>query len=71
MAYWATEDDEVEDLYLLLAYAKSKFPELEAVSSGAIASDYQRIRVEHVRYFPLWSGQTCRQQSSIPMLAMA
>ena len=30
-------------------YAKQQMPELQAVSCGAIASDYQRLRVEHVR----------------------
>lgn len=38
----------MEDLWLLLAYAQQKMPELQAVSSGAIASDYQRLRVENV-----------------------
>jgi len=39
-------DDEVEDLAVLLCYAIKKMPEIEAVASGAIASDYQRSRVE-------------------------
>lgn len=43
-----TERDEVEDMLQLLAFAKREHPEIEAVSSGAIASDYQRQRVEHV-----------------------
>jgi diphthamide synthase (EF-2-diphthine--ammonia ligase) len=38
----------VEDLYLLLAYIKACMPHVTAVSSGAIASDYQRLRVENV-----------------------
>ena len=33
----------------LLAWAKQRNPDIQAVSSGAIASDYQRLRVEHVR----------------------
>ena len=33
----------------LIAHAQKRHPELQAVSSGAIASDYQRLRVEHVR----------------------
>ena len=49
MAYEETAGDEVEDLLALLAFAKHLHPEIEAVSSGAIASDYQRLRVEHVR----------------------
>ena len=32
----------------LLAAAKRRFPGLQGVSSGAIASDYQRLRVESV-----------------------
>ena len=42
------ENDEVEDLASLLLYAKQQMPEIEAVSSGAIASDYQRSRVERI-----------------------
>ena len=42
------EVDEVEDLAVLLKYAVWKMPEIEAVSSGAIASDYQRHRVERI-----------------------
>ncbi|KAK2079862.1 hypothetical protein QBZ16_002257 [Prototheca wickerhamii] len=40
--------DEVEDLYALVAFAKQALPGLQAVCSGAIASDYQRTRVESV-----------------------
>ena len=39
--------DEVEDLEVLLRYAKDVY-KISAVSSGAIASDYQRSRVERV-----------------------
>jgi diphthine-ammonia ligase len=39
--------DEVEDLYNLLKEAKEEY-KIEAVSSGAILSDYQRLRVENV-----------------------
>mmetsp|Transcript_36445 Transcript_36445/g.86559 ORF Transcript_36445/g.86559 Transcript_36445/m.86559 type:complete len:279 (+) Transcript_36445:96-932(+) len=46
LAYTETAGDEVEDLFCLLAAAKRRMPEIEAVSSGAIASDYQRLRVE-------------------------
>ena len=48
LAYQATGGDEVEDLVALLAYAQQQLPGLEAVASGAIASDYQRTRVENV-----------------------
>ena len=40
--------DEVEDLYYLLLDVKQRFPNLEAVSCGAILSNYQRLRVESV-----------------------
>ncbi len=42
------EDDEVEDLYQALVLAKQSFPEIQAVSSGAILSTYQRVRIENV-----------------------
>eukprot|EP00026_Physarum_polycephalum_P004177 Phypoly_transcript_04194.p1 GENE.Phypoly_transcript_04194~~Phypoly_transcript_04194.p1 ORF type:complete len:703 (+),score=65.28 Phypoly_transcript_04194:42-2111(+) len=48
MSYVATEQDEVEDLFLLLQEVKTKFPEVGAVSCGAILSNYQRLRVESV-----------------------
>ena len=48
LIYDTTAGDEVEDLLALLAFAKQKLPQLEAVCSGAIASDYQRLRVEQV-----------------------
>lgn len=41
-------EDEVEDLFQLLQEVKTTFPEVQAVSCGAILSDYQRIRVENV-----------------------
>lgn len=41
-------DDETEDLFRLLVQVKSKHPEVNAVSVGAILSNYQRVRVEHV-----------------------
>ena len=49
LLYETTAGDEVEDLLALLMSAKQQMPALEAVSCGAIASDYQRLRVEHVR----------------------
>ena len=39
--------DEVEDLYRLLTRVK-EMEAVEAVSVGAILSNYQRVRVEHV-----------------------
>ncbi|EFA74764.1 endoribonuclease L-PSP domain-containing protein [Heterostelium album PN500] len=46
--YRITDNDEVEDLYQLLADVKSKHPDVQGVASGAILSTYQRIRVENV-----------------------
>lgn len=46
--YAPTEGDEVEDLYELLKEIKAKYPQVEAVCSGAVFSTYQRIRVENV-----------------------
>ncbi|KRT83502.1 hypothetical protein AMK59_3151, partial [Oryctes borbonicus] len=45
--YEPTEDDEVEDLFCLLRDVKNTI-NYDAVSVGAILSDYQRIRVENV-----------------------
>ncbi|KAM6460195.1 diphthine--ammonia ligase isoform 2-T2 [Liasis olivaceus] len=45
--YTQCEGDEVEDLYQLLKLVKDK-ENVEAVSVGAILSDYQRVRVENV-----------------------
>jgi len=45
--YLPTEGDEVEDLYRLLVEIK-KSHDFEAISVGAIFSDYQRLRVENV-----------------------
>lgn len=44
--------DETEDLYHLLAEVKAHHPDIEAVSVGAILSNYQRVRVEHVALRP-------------------
>lgn len=43
-----TPGDEVEDMFILLSEVKRQIPTVAAVSSGAIASDYQRLRVESV-----------------------
>lgn len=45
--YKPQEGDEVEDLYKLLQAVKDDL-NIEAVSVGAILSDYQRVRVENV-----------------------
>ena len=42
------EDDEVEDLFQLLLECKIRFPTVNAVCSGAILSNYQRLRVEAI-----------------------
>jgi diphthine-ammonia ligase len=41
-------DDEAEDMYLLLKDVIANHPEVQAVSTGAILSTYQRARVESV-----------------------
>ncbi|KAI5964609.1 uncharacterized protein KGF55_001678 [Candida pseudojiufengensis] len=48
LEYSYTENDEIEDLYKLISTIKSKHPNIEAVSCGAILSHYQRTRVENV-----------------------
>ncbi|GAB2287458.1 hypothetical protein Dimus_021836 [Dionaea muscipula] len=48
LGYKMTQGDEVEDMFLLLWEVKRQMPSISAVSSGAIASDYQRLRVESV-----------------------
>ncbi|KAF8450552.1 hypothetical protein L210DRAFT_3608875 [Boletus edulis BED1] len=40
--------DETEDLYALLRDVLDHHPDIQAVSVGAILSNYQRVRVEHV-----------------------
>lgn len=49
MTYDPKKGDEVEDLYELLRRVKEELVGgVEGVASGAILSDYQRIRVENV-----------------------
>ncbi|CAI8613653.1 unnamed protein product [Vicia faba] len=48
LGYKTTQGDEVEDMYILLREVKRQIPSITAVCSGAIASDYQRLRVESV-----------------------
>lgn len=45
--YSPLQGDEVEDLYDLLLQVKVA-EGVEGVASGAVLSDYQRLRVEHV-----------------------
>jgi diphthine-ammonia ligase len=45
--YMVSEGDEVEDLFILLNEIKQEFS-IEGVAVGAILSNYQRCRVEHV-----------------------
>ncbi|GAA5904426.1 hypothetical protein JCM8208_004191 [Rhodotorula glutinis] len=42
------QGDETEDLYDLLVKVKLAHPDVEAITVGAILSNYQRVRVEHV-----------------------
>ncbi|KAJ4967676.1 hypothetical protein NE237_014377 [Protea cynaroides] len=48
LSYKMTPGDEVEDMLILLKEVKQRLPSITAVSSGAIASDYQRLRVESI-----------------------
>lgn len=45
--YIPQQGDEVEDLYHLLLQVQGA-EGVEGVASGAVLSDYQRLRVEHV-----------------------
>ncbi|KAI8647049.1 hypothetical protein BD408DRAFT_409122 [Parasitella parasitica] len=46
--YTVTANDETEDLFMLLKDVLKDHPDIKGVSVGAILSNYQRIRVEHV-----------------------
>ena len=46
--YEKTEGDEVEELYKLLLRIKEAHPEVNALSTGAIESNFQRLRVVHL-----------------------
>lgn len=48
LEYSTTLNDETEDLYKLLVKVLEAHPDIKAVSVGAILSNYQRTRVEHV-----------------------
>ncbi|KAM0786054.1 hypothetical protein ACM66B_006865 [Microbotryomycetes sp. NB124-2] len=43
-----TTGDETEDLMALLSKVKAAMPQVQGVACGAILSNYQRVRVEHV-----------------------
>ncbi|CAE6401204.1 unnamed protein product [Rhizoctonia solani] len=40
--------DETEDMFVLLSEVKEAHPDVQGVSVGAILSNYQRVRVDHV-----------------------
>lgn len=48
LIYKSQEGDEIEDLCDLLTGVKYRFPQVEAVVSGAVLSNYQRLRIEDV-----------------------
>ena len=48
LEYTTTDGDEVEDLFALLQFIKEQHPQIDAVATGAILSNYQRTRVEAV-----------------------
>ena len=48
--------DEVEDLLALLSDVRAAHPDVTAVCSGAILSNYQRLRVEHVAGLLGWTA---------------
>lgn len=61
LRYQPADGDEVEDLVALLNDVKERFPSVRFVSSGALWSDYQRLRVENaasrtglLSLAPLW-----------------
>jgi len=60
-SYQPTQGDEVEDLFQLLQDVKSRFPEIKAITTGAVYSNYQKERVENccqrlelISLAPLW-----------------
>ncbi|KAF8742931.1 Diphthamide synthase, partial [Rhizoctonia solani] len=42
------DGDETEDMFVLLSEVKEAYPDVQGVSVGAILSNYQRVRVDHV-----------------------
>ncbi|GKT35914.1 Diphthine--ammonia ligase/Uncharacterised protein MJ0570 like protein [Aduncisulcus paluster] len=74
-SYKPTDGDEVEDLFVLLTEVKARFPEVKGVCTGALWSDYQRVRIENVcerldltPLSPLWH---CDQGELIEEMASA
>lgn len=65
--YEATAEDEVEDLFELIKDVKAKHPDLEAVSSGAIFSTYQKTASRIFADDLAWSHWlTCGSASKRP-----
>ena len=59
--YQITENDEIERLYEAVKFAISKFPKIDCICCGAIASQYQANRLNNVAercnikvFTPLW-----------------
>jgi diphthine-ammonia ligase len=48
LGYEQVSGDETEDMYNLLQDVLKSHPDIDAISVGAIASNYQRLRVENV-----------------------
>lgn len=42
------DENDMDDLHQLLSKVKAEHPEVEAVSAGAILSNYQRVRIERI-----------------------
>ncbi|KAI6130411.1 hypothetical protein EDD16DRAFT_1085596 [Pisolithus croceorrhizus] len=65
-----TPGDETEDLYLLLETVLEHHPDVQGVAVGAILSNYQRVRVEHVcRRFSLTPLAYLWQRNQVALLS--
>lgn len=65
-----TPGDETEDLYLLLQTILEHHPDVQGVAVGAILSNYQRVRVEHVcRRFSLTPLAYLWQRNQVALLS--
>ncbi|KIN92985.1 hypothetical protein M404DRAFT_172052 [Pisolithus tinctorius Marx 270] len=65
-----TPGDETEDLYLLLKTVLEHHPDVQGVAVGAILSNYQRVRVEHVcRRFSLTPLAYLWQRNQVALLS--
>lgn len=65
-----TPGDETEDLYLLLKTVLEHHPDVRGVAVGAILSNYQRVRVEHVcRRFSLTPLAYLWQRNQVALLS--